>query len=69
MSTDGFTFKCECGSADFVIPDNDDGMVICNGCKREIGTLKVVREAMIEAGKKEIDQMSEKRFGVKPEWK
>jgi len=70
---DQVSFSCvECGSVEFVFPNqppNDDDIISCAGCKREIGRYDVIRLALINAGKAEIDEIATKIFGKKPDWK
>lgn len=67
---DRITFKCaDCGQP--VVIDNDeppkDGDIIsCLGCGRAFGSYAEVRDAMIEAGKKEVDRLID-RAGL-PSW-
>ena len=72
MAEDQITFKCECGSTEFIYPNNppkDDDIISCNGCKREVGRFDVIRAACIKAAKDEVDKMSIKALGKKPDWK
>jgi hypothetical protein len=70
---DQMLFSCvECGSKDFIYPNQppkDDDIIKCAGCQREIGRFDVIREAIISAGKAEIDKMTVKTLGKKPTWK
>lgn len=72
--TDHISFKCaQCGSSDFILPNQppkDDDIIICNGCKREIGRFDDIRDAMTTAAKAEVDKIVGKAFGkgVKPKW-
>lgn len=71
--TDRITFNCTtCGATIMVDESNmpgDDEMFHCSGCGREIGKFGVVKAAMIEAGKSEIDKLVEGAFGKKPDWR
>lgn len=68
------TFAClDCGSTEFVFPNDppqDDDIISCNGCGKEIGRYADIQEATIEAGKAEVDKWVEDAFGkgVKPTW-
>jgi hypothetical protein len=58
-------------SADFIFPNqppNDEDIINCNGCKREIGRYDMIRTASIAAAKAEVDKMTTKVFGKKPIW-
>lgn len=59
--TDQILFSCTtCGSKEFAgqsDPPKDDDVISCAGCGREIGTYAVIREAMIEEGKKVLNKM------------
>lgn len=72
---DQILFSCSgCGSKDFVFPNQPpkgDDIISCAGCKREIGRYEVVKKAIVDAGKAEIDKMVEGAFGkgVKPKWR
>lgn len=73
--TSSISFSCaECGSADFIFPNDppkDDDIVQCAGCKREIGRYDVVSKALMDAGKAEVGKMIPNIFGkpVKLDWK
>lgn len=61
----------DCGTAvtyDRDRPPNDDDIIACKGCGRAFGTYSKVREAMIDAGKKRIDDLVMSKFGTKPKW-
>ena len=66
-NTDQIRFACAtCGSTGFIFPKqppDDDDIISCNGCKREIGTYAVVREATTKAAKAEVDKIVAKTFG------
>lgn len=72
---DQISFSCvQCGSKDFIFPNqppNDDDIISCNGCKREIGSYADIREATTKAAKAEMDKMVSNAFGkpIKLDWK
>jgi len=70
--TDEMTFACvDCGAVvtyDRNRPPKDDDIIDCKGCGREFGTYAKVREAMVDAGKKRIDDLVMSKFGTKPKW-
>lgn len=73
MSGDRFTFSCtECGSGDFIYPNqppHDDDIIVCAGCKREVGRFDVIRAATMKASKAEVDKLAMKILGKKPKWR
>jgi hypothetical protein len=67
---DRITFKCIDCQHPVVIdaskaPDDND-VLSCQGCGRQFGTYSQVKEAIIEAGKKQINEMIDKA-GL-PDW-
>lgn len=62
---DRITFSCAvCGSDQFKYSGrNDDDMISCNGCGREVGTVAVVRQAIIKEGKTKLGEIASKAFG------
>jgi len=67
------TFKCVKCEHPVVIdqsnPPEDMDVIKCLGCGHEFGTYAQVREAMIDAGKQEMDNIVGSIFGKKPKWK
>jgi hypothetical protein len=70
--TDRISFACtQCGSNDFIWPNQppkDDDIIVCNGCKREIGRFDAIKAATMEAAKAEVDKITANIFGKKPTW-
>jgi hypothetical protein len=68
------SFSCnKCGfpvSIDKANPPNDNDIISClgEGCGHQFGTYAEVKEAMIAAGKAEIDKLVTDRFGKPPTW-
>lgn len=69
---DQIQFACaKCGSTDFIFPNqppNDDDIISCNGCKREIGRYDDIRAATVKAAKAEMDKITTEIFGKKLTW-
>jgi transcription elongation factor Elf1 len=72
MSEDRITFNCTtCShpvSIDNDAPPNDDEIISCMGCGKKFGLYSQVKQAMIDAGKAEIDRIVKETLGVKPTW-
>lgn len=55
MSSDSISSGCsKCGSSNFIYPNNppkDDDIIVCAGCKREVGRFNAVRAAAVKAAK------------------
>ncbi|CAL8972750.1 hypothetical protein RHODGE_RHODGE_00996 [Rhodoplanes serenus] len=64
MTVDRLTFHCVDCKHPVVVdgdnPPNDDDILVCQGCGRAFGTYAGVKQAMIEAGKREINEMVDK---------
>lgn len=70
--TDRITFKCnDCGQTVMGPVDrtpDDDEIISCTGCGRTFGPYSQVRQAMIEASKKALDDLVMSKLGAKPTW-
>ncbi|PKP80945.1 MAG: hypothetical protein CVT79_13095 [Alphaproteobacteria bacterium HGW-Alphaproteobacteria-18] len=71
--TDYIRFICTtCGSDKAIYPNTpplDDDIISCAGCEREIGPHKIIKDAMLAAGKDELSNLSYKIIGKRPTWK
>jgi hypothetical protein len=71
-AVDQIRFACaQCGSTDFIFPNqppNDEDIISCNGCKREIDRYDVIKAATVTAAKEEVEKITTEIFGKKPSW-
>lgn len=72
MTTDRITFNCmKCGHVVSVDKDNmpnEQDILSCMGCGVEFGLYSEVKQAMVDAGKAEVDRITQNALGVKPTW-